>query len=130
MGLRKFPVLEFVDHRGVLIAGQFPEQLPFVPARFFVIRDVPETEVRGRHAHRSNQQVLFCLSGAFTAKFHDGETWKEFRLTSDGSGLFVPAMNFGELSGFAPDTILMVLASEPYNPLEYIHDFESFLSEL
>jgi dTDP-4-dehydrorhamnose 3,5-epimerase-like enzyme len=119
-----------IDTRGGLIVGQHPDQLSFTPTRFFVISNVPVDELRGQHAHRSNKQILVCLAGSLTAKFHDGKEWSEFNLLPNGEGVTVPAMHFGELSKFSRGTILLVLASESYNADEYINDFEEFLAEL
>jgi hypothetical protein len=39
-------------------------------------------------------------------------------------------MNFGELSNFSSNCVLVVLASEEYNPDEYISDIEEFRRRL
>jgi hypothetical protein len=118
-----------IDARGSLIVGQYPAQLSFTPSRFFVISNVPNHELRGQHAHKSNNQILICLAGSLTAKFHDGMNWSQHQLHPDGEGIVVPSMHFGELSKFALGTILLVLASEPYDSGEYINNFEEFLDE-
>ena len=118
---------EFVDNRGKLLVGEYPDQLSFTPVRFFVISDVPEGEFRGQHAHKSNQQVLICLSGSLTVRLHDGKKWEEHGLRPNGEALLVPALHFGELSNFASETMLLVLASEAYDTHEYINDFDKFL---
>lgn len=127
MPIEKIQLNQFTDPRGKLSVGQFPDQLPFTPARFFVVSDVPNSEVRGKHAHKTNHQILICLAGSLRAKFHDGNSWQEFYLRSSSEALSVPAMHFGELSEFAPGTILLVLASEAYDAAEYINDFQEFL---
>ena len=122
------PFRQFVDSRGKLTVGQFPDQLPFTPVRFFVIAGVSENVSRGQHAHKSNQQILVCLSGSLTVKLHDGDRWQEYNLRPNGEGILVPALHFGELSNFTIQTTLLVLASEPYDENEYIHDLQEFLS--
>lgn len=110
------------------MVGQYPDQLPFEPVRFFVISSVPKGTSRGQHAHKSNQQILVCLSGGLTSKFHDGQLWEKFRLRPNGEALHVPPMHFGELYDFLPGTILLVLASEEFDSEEYINVFEEFLT--
>jgi uncharacterized RmlC-like cupin family protein len=110
------------------MVGQYPDQLPFQPERFFVVSNVPNDAARGQHAHKSNQQILVCLSGGLNARFHDGQGWEEFSLSPRGDALFVPPMHFGELSKFLPGTSLLVLASEVFDPKEYVNDFHEFLS--
>lgn len=126
MSVREIFLNSFQDERGVLTAGQFPDQLPFVPSRFFVISDVPVGHKRGEHAHKSNQQIFVCLSGGLRARFNDGDSWQDFKMSPGDECLFVPALHFGELSEFEQGTKLLVLASEVYNPEEYIHDFVEF----
>ncbi len=121
---------QFLDNRGKLTVGQYPDQLPFMPVRFFVISDVPEGELRGEHAHKSNQQILVCLSGALTLRLHNGKQWDEYSLRPNGEGVLVPPLHFGELSNFAPGTTLLVLASEAYDADEYMNDFDRFLKSI
>ena len=130
MTVQKIQLGKHIDTRGELIVGQHPDQISFTPSRFFVISDVPIDELRGQHAHRSNEQILICLAGSLTAKFHDGKKWSAFDLIPNGVGVTVPAMHFGELSKFSPGAILLVLASETYNADEYINNFEEFLAAL
>ena len=51
----------FADLRGSLSVGEFLQQIPFVPKRYFVVYDVPGKDVRGEHAHRLCRQFLVCL---------------------------------------------------------------------
>ena len=127
MAARIIPLGRFEDSRGCLTAGQYPEELPFHPVRFFVISGVPEGEFRGQHAHRTNLQLLVCLRGGLTARFHDGNDWQDFDFGCSDQALLVPPLHFGELSKFNPGTVLLVLASEVYNRDEYIVDFQEFL---
>ena len=69
------------DSRGSLIVGEFPKTLPFNPVRFFVVSDTPAGGSRGNHAHRTNEQVLFCLTGTVHVKVYDSNEWEEFTLT-------------------------------------------------
>ena len=50
-GVRLHRSPERSDARGSLVVTEGAEGLPFVPARFFVIHDVPPGAVRGVHAH-------------------------------------------------------------------------------
>lgn len=63
----------FVDYRGTLLVGQWPEQIPFEVKRFFVISNVPEGEPRGIHAHKECHQLLVCLKGSLKAMVDNGD---------------------------------------------------------
>jgi hypothetical protein len=65
-----------------------------------------------------------------TARFISESEENAFDLDPLSGWLLVPPMNFGELSNFSSDCVLVVLASEEYNPDEYISDFEVFRRRL
>jgi dTDP-4-dehydrorhamnose 3,5-epimerase-like enzyme len=130
MSAKQISVDTFRDPRGSLMVGEYPKSLPFDPVRFFVVSDVPEGVSRGNHAHKSNQQVLFCLSGYLTVNVYDGSTWEEFKLTPGPIALYLPALHWGEQKDFGPGTHLLVIASEPYSAEEYIHSLDEFVSSL
>ena len=112
------------DPRGNLIVAEFPKSLPFSPVRFFIVRDVPRGASRGKHAHKTNQQALFCLSGQLVVKVSDGKTWQEFTLAPGSEGIYIPPLHWGEQIYAHPGTILLVLASEPYSSEGYINSLE------
>ena len=64
------------------------------------------------------------------ARFIDESGEIAFDLNPSSGWLLVPPMNFGNLSNFSSDCVLVVLASEEYNPDEYISDFEEFRRRL
>jgi UDP-2-acetamido-3-amino-2,3-dideoxy-glucuronate N-acetyltransferase len=116
------------DMRGSLVAANFATDLPFVPARTFVVFDVPSRYVRGEHAHRVCEQFLVCLSGEVSCLVEDGHTRQEFRLDRPGIGLYMPAMTWGTQYDYSPDALLMVFASHEYDAEDYIRDYDQFLS--
>lgn len=118
------------DERGILEFAEYPGHLPFEPKRAFVISQVPGTSVRGQHAHSTTSQLLMCVSGSMTARFISESHENSFELNPSSGWLLVPPMNFGELRNFSSDCVLVVLASEQYNPDEYISDFEEFRRRL
>jgi dTDP-4-dehydrorhamnose 3,5-epimerase-like enzyme len=130
MKARLIEVESFTDSRGNLTVGEFPKTLPFQPARFFVVQGVPQGESRGIHAHKTNMQILFCLTGSVVVKVNDGASVNEFILEPGSKGLFIPALNWAEQRYETQDTQLLVLASEPYAAEEYIFDMNEFKRRL
>jgi len=114
------------DNRGRLEFAEYPSQLPFLPQRVFVISDVPNGSIRGEHAHSSTSQVLICTAGSLSANFFDGTSDVKFELSPSTGWLLVPPMNFGRLTNFSEDCVLVVIASEAYRPDEYISDLDDF----
>lgn len=118
----------FGDLRGSLAVGEMPgDAIPFTPQRWFVVYDVPGREVRGAHAHRACHQLLICLHGSLRVATDDGEHRAEVDLNDPTLGIYVPPMVWASQFRYDPDAVLLVLASDPYDPDDYIRDYEDFL---
>ncbi len=126
-GARTLQLASATDLRGSLVAAEFG-QLPFTPARMFTVLDVPSTEVRGEHAHRQCEQVLVCVRGSLRSLVDDGAHRAEFVLDRPDVGLYIPAMRWGTQYRYSADAILVVLASLPYDPDDYIRSYDEFLA--
>ena len=118
------------DLRGNLTAGEFPRQIPFVPSRYFLVFDVPGKDVRGEHAHRACHQFLSCAHGSVSVVVDDGTSSEEVVLDSPELGLYLPSMVWSVQYQYSADAVLLVFASDPYDPADYIRDYDEFLSEL
>jgi UDP-2-acetamido-3-amino-2,3-dideoxy-glucuronate N-acetyltransferase len=117
------------DLRGSLTAAEFSD-LPFAPQRLFTVFDVPSESVRGAHAHRVCSQFLVCLAGTVSCLVDDGSEREEIRLADSRVGLHIPPMIWGTQWKYTRDAVLLVLASHPYDPQDYIREYEEFLAEL
>jgi UDP-2-acetamido-3-amino-2,3-dideoxy-glucuronate N-acetyltransferase len=114
------------DLRGHLSAGEFPAQLPFVPKRYFMVFEVPGKDVRGEHAHRQCHQFLVCARGSVSVVVDDGTASEEVTLDAPNIGLHLPPMVWAVQYRYSADALLFVLASDPYDPADYIRDYEEF----
>jgi len=122
-------MLELREHQGengALLPFNFAD-LPFAPRHAFYVRGVPVGEVRGRHAHRSCEQLLFAISGSISVSTDDGDEKRKFLLNQPTQGLFLPKMVWGEQEYRDEESALLVFASEPYAAERYIEDFDTFL---
>lgn len=117
------------DLRGSLTAVEFAD-LPFAPRRLFTVFDVPSESVRGAHAHHGCSQFLVCLAGTVSCLVDDGSAREDVRLADSRIGLHIPPMIWGTQWKYTRDAVLLVLASHPYDPADYIRDYEEFLEEL
>lgn len=126
-GTRLVELNHAVDMRGALIAGETTRHLPFQPERFFVVHQVPTSEVRGAHAHKKCQQFLVCLSGSVSAIVDDGTTREEFVLNRPTQGLYMPPMTWGTQYKYTDDAVLLVLASHAYDADDYIRHYDQFI---
>lgn len=122
---------EFSDLRGRLTSGDLPsDAVPFTPARWFFVFDVPSREVRGEHAHRVCHQFLICVSGKVTVAVDDGTRRGEVLLDEPSLGLYIPPMIWASQFRYDPHAVMLVFASHPYDPDDYIREYESFLTEV
>ena len=115
------------DLRGNLSFGEIGEQVPFAIQRYFLVYGVASKEIRGEHAHRSLQQFLICVHGRCHVVADDGAQRQEFVLDSPTLGLYIPPMVWGIQYKYTEDAVLLVLASDKYDPASYIRNYSEFL---
>ncbi len=124
--LYRLPVIK--DLRGSLSVGEYGKHLPFIPKRYFLVFDVPSKEVRGEHAHKQLHQFLVCVKGACSVVVDDGKNRAEVRLDTPGLGLYIPPMIWGIQYKYSSDAVLLVLASDVYDPQDYIRNYDEFIA--
>ncbi|TPJ30632.1 WxcM-like domain-containing protein [Mesorhizobium sp. B2-8-3] len=118
----------FSDLRGELAPLEFGHNLPFKPLRSFLVYGVRSDKVRGEHAHRQCQQFLIATHGRLSVVVDDGHDRKEVSLADPSVGLYLPPGVWGIQYKFQPDTVLLVMASHPYDASDYIRDYSDFLA--
>jgi len=115
------------DSLGSLGIIQGAELLPFQVNRVYFIHSVSEGAVRGSHAHKKLQQLIFAASGSFDLILNDGEKSLEFQLHDPTIAVQVPRGYWRTLHNFSADAVCMVLASTAYDESDYIRDYDEFL---
>jgi acetyltransferase-like isoleucine patch superfamily enzyme len=126
-GVRLIRLRYAEDLRGRLVAGEIGQGVPFKPKRFFAVLDVPSRETRGEHAHRKLHQLLVCVRGECSLVVDDGRRREEIRLEDPRVGVHVAPMVWSIQYRFSQDAVLLVLASRPYDPRDYIRSYEEFV---
>jgi hypothetical protein len=123
--LYRLPWLE--DHqRGHLTVGNFGHEVPFLPLRYFITFGVPEEENRGEHAHWECSQFLICAYGSCSVLVDDGEHRETHSLNHPALGILVPPMVWSAEFNHSVGSRLIVFASAPYDPNDYIRDYRVF----
>lgn len=118
------------DNRGQLIAIEEMKEIPFPIRRvYYMYKTVPDA-VRGKHAHRTLQQVLICTSGSCKVLLDDGTEKQTVLLDKPWEGLYISNVLWREMYDFSPDAVLMVLASDWYDEKDYIRNYDDFLAFL
>lgn len=110
------------DVRGLLSAAQCPDQLPFEPARVFVVTESPAGTVRGGHAHLECHQVLIATAGTVLVEYDDGNGTGEVTLCDARVGLHIPPLVWAKQTYVTDGASLLVLASHKYDQSDYVDD--------
>jgi acetyltransferase-like isoleucine patch superfamily enzyme/dTDP-4-dehydrorhamnose 3,5-epimerase-like enzyme len=121
----KLPLI--TDMRGSLSVAEYGQYLPFIPKRYFLIFDVVSKEVRGEHAHKSIHQFLVCTTGSCSIVVDDSVSSEEIILDKPNLAVYIPPMVWGVQYKYSQDAVLLVLASDNYNPDDYIRDYDEFI---
>lgn len=128
-GVQLYKMPSIPDHaRGYLTVAEAPETLPFLPKRCFIIHDIPQGQTRGHHAHKNCAQLLICPHGECRVHVTDGKNQEEIALNTPDIGVLVPPLVWASEHYPSPHSVLLVLASHPYEKDDYIHEYSEFLS--
>ena len=100
---------------------------PFEIERVYWIYDVPAGRVRHGRALRHTTEMIIAMSGSFTVRLEDRcGNRHEIILTRGDRGVVVEPGTWRELTDFSTNSVAVVLASAPYDPDEYIEDYNQF----
>jgi dTDP-4-dehydrorhamnose 3,5-epimerase-like enzyme len=102
--------------------------IPFDIKRVYYLYDMPSGETRGGHAHKNLYQLIVAVSGSFDVVLDDGKEQKTITLNRPNFGLYVTPYIWRELENFSSGAVLLVLASMKYDEMDYIRDYQEFLT--
>jgi len=112
--------------RGNLCFAEISKHIPFAIKRIYWIFSTPVGVTRGGHAHKHNEQVLFCLNGAIKINLDDGHNRKTINLSRVNHGIYIGKMVWHTMTYFKKNTILLVVASRFFEEKDYIRDYNLF----
>ena len=127
-GVETLAVNRHQDSRGVLVAFDLAQGLPFPLARTYAISLVPAGVERGHHAHRRLKQVFYAIGGTFRLSLDSGTEKLDIIVGSDSGAIYVPPLHWLRISEFSLHVSCLVLASESYSKADYINDYQEFLA--
>lgn len=125
-GLIELPrITDGID--GVISVAENQKHIPFDIKRVYYIYGLNNPgAVRGKHAHKELEQVLFCLSGSCTIGLDDGAQRQTIHLEQPHLGVLLGKKLWHTMQDFSSDCIMLVLASDVYNEKDYIRDYQAF----
>ena len=116
------------DERGHLVVVEGHQDIPFDIKRIFYIYGSDKEVVRGQHANRKSEFVLINVAGTSKVKVKDGKGNEAiYSLNRPHTGIYLPKLVWKDMYDFSEDSVLLVLASEHYDPEEYIRNFDEFV---
>ncbi len=121
---------KITDNRGNLTFIEGGQHIPFEIRRVYYLYEVPGDMERGGHAHKVLHQLIVPISGSFDLHLDDGYSKRTFHMDSCNEGLYICPMIWRELDNFSTGAVCMVLASEPYDELDYYRDYREFNGDL
>ena len=116
------------DERGHLVMVEGHQDIPFDIKRIFYIYGSDKEVVRGQHANRKSEFVLINVAGTSKVKVKDGKGNEAiYSLNRPHTGIYLPKLVWKDMYDFSEDSVLLVLASEHYDPEEYIRNYDEFV---
>lgn len=113
---------------GCLSIAEGLRNIPFEIKRIYYIYNLnKESFIRGEHAHKKLQQVLFCINGSCFVDLDDGTNKKTPLLYAPNVGIYMGPLVWHKVGAFSKGCILLVLASDFYDESDYIRSYPEFL---
>ncbi len=123
-----FDFTHLADEAGSLYVGTLAQLGLAAFDRICFITGVPAGGSRGGHAHKRQVQYVVCVRGGVDVRLESRRRRAVVPLRQAGRGLCLPAGSWRELMNFAPETVLLLLAAEPFDEGDYIRDYSAFVA--
>lgn len=115
--------------QGFLSFGEVEKHIPFNIKRIYYIYGIGDLDtVRGKHAHKELEQVIFCLNGSFTFVLEDGIKKIKKKMSFPNIGLYIGPNVWHEMKDFSENAVILSVTSDYYNENDYIRDYREFLN--
>lgn len=108
------------ERGGSLVAIEKGQGIDFDIKRVYYIWGTKKDTVRGKHSHKSLQQLIVCVSGSCDFILKSEEKQENIHLDNPAKGLYIGKNVWREFTNFSKECIIMVLASEKYNKDDYV----------
>jgi dTDP-4-dehydrorhamnose 3,5-epimerase-like enzyme len=113
---------------GVITVAEGSRHVPFEIKRVYTIHSLNfRRSIRGRHAHKRLEQVLFCVNGSVVLDLDDGAARQSVRLCEPQIGVYLGPLLWHVMRRFSHRCVLLVLASDYFQESDYIRDYDEFI---
>jgi len=121
--------LQFFDDfpDGNLVIGEAKKNIPFEIKRIYYINSLfNKKSIRGKHAHKKLEQIIFCINGSFKLNLDDGKQKQSFIMNDPYYGIRLGPKLWHTMSDFSNNCVILVLADDYYKESDYIRDYKEF----
>jgi dTDP-4-dehydrorhamnose 3,5-epimerase-like enzyme len=131
MNLENFYLIELPEIEdgidGTISVAEGSHHIPFEIKRVYYIYGLENANaIRGKHAHKHLEQVIFCIHGSFLLGVDDGIHRKEMLMNRRNQGVYLGTGLWHTMTQFSKECVLLVLASDYYDESDYIRDYSEF----
>lgn len=126
-GIVKFQFFnDFPD--GNLVIIEEGKNISFPIKRVYFINNLFNPKaIRGLHAHKKLEQVLFCVNGSFVLTLDDGKNKQKITVNDPYYGVRLGPKLWHTMNRFSKDCVILVLASDYFKASDYIRNYEKFI---
>ncbi|MBK1894413.1 sugar 3,4-ketoisomerase [Chryseobacterium paridis] len=111
---------------GFITVAENLKNIPFEIKRVYWTYYTPQDIMRGGHAHKNLEQIIFAVSGMIEFNIEDKEgNKKTFILDNPSQGLYIPKLIWRDIK-FSHNAVLLCLASQFYDENDYFRDYADF----
>lgn len=114
---------------GNLVIGEAKKTVPFDIKRIYFINNLFNSEsIRGKHAHKKLEQIIFCINGYFTLTLDDGKMKQKILMNDPYYGVRLGPKLWHTMAKFSNDCVILVIANDYFDEDDYIRDYKKFLN--
>ena len=113
---------------GVLTIGESKKSVPFDIKRVYFINKLHNSKaIRGKHAHKRLEQIIFCINGSFKLTLDDGRMKQTIIMNNSHMGIRMGRLVWLTMTDFSKDCVILAIANGFYDENEYIRNYNTFL---
>lgn len=114
---------------GIISVVEEAKTIPFKIKRVYYIYNLMNHSrvLRGKHAHKKLEQVLFCINGNCDIVLDDGVHKQTIALDKPHIGIYLGTRLWHVMQKFRNNCILLAFASDYYKESDYIRNYDRFL---
>lgn len=113
---------------GIISVAENFNHIPFEIKRVYYIYSLTNPDaIRGKHAHKQLEQVLFCINGSCEIGLDDGTNRQTVVLDKPNVGIYLGVELWHTMDKFSDNCILLVIASDIYKESDYIRNYDEFI---